>query len=624
MNIAYQLLLILLLAGYAYILFRTKLNGKVVRRSALIIFTAGVVLYMYGFALEPSRGTFVPRLLRSIVNSAKMFIYNGELFEIPEAQVKPGFLELYELTYYAAILTSISAIIMLFGKRAMTFLTLLLRRKPFRHVFIGVNNHSQMIAKGILDEEIAFIEFPDDNAEEKISAGTVLKGIAGNEKKEQVFGKHITILRAKRHLAARLDGDNVFEQIGLGRLKRLVSPDTDFYILSDDSERNFRELLALVSDNGLSSNTIHASVRREGLASSYKGVLGKTGAHFIFPSSLSVVELMKSPSCHPASVMNFSPEDCSASGSFNALVVGFGETGQAATKFIYEFASAIRKDGSPLPTNIFICDSRMERLKGQFSFSSPEMEHGIILEYEEAGLDSGKFWNDLQAKIDKLNYVVLAMDDDGTNLNLACTIFSYALQKRKNGLDNLRILVRKRYTPEYEKKLVARMNEKAGMQTMICFGEYEKIFTPEMIVSRTSSGINSSATDLASRLEKQYLEITGDTKTEKTASTYHEKRRQRRETHQFISRANHIPTKLMMTSGKRDLTPEMLENLARCEHLRYSRYLKAHGYTSDAVDDDVLKTNHQLCSWNELSDEDRQYHRNMVKASLATDISTTN
>lgn len=132
MNLVFQLLIILILSGYAYILFKSRLNGNIVRCSALIIFSAGIVLFMYGFSLETYSGTFVPRLLRSMVNSAKMFIYTGELFEIPNAQCKPGFLELFELTYYAAILTSISAIIMLFGKRAMTFLTLHLRKKPFR------------------------------------------------------------------------------------------------------------------------------------------------------------------------------------------------------------------------------------------------------------------------------------------------------------------------------------------------------------------------------------------------------------------------------------------------------------------------------------------------------------
>ena len=72
----------------------------------------------------------------------------------------------------------------------------------------------------------------------------------------------------------------------------------------------------------------------------------------------------------------------------------------------------------------------------------------------------------------------------------------------------------------------------------------------------------------------------------------------------------------MMTSGKAELSSEMLEILARCENLRFSRYLKAHGYTS-GNDDDVLKTNHHLCSWESLPEEDRQYHRDMVKASFA-------
>lgn len=86
------------------------------------------------------------------------------------------------------------------------------------------------------------------------------------------------------------------------------------------------------------------------------------------------------------------------------------------------------------------------------------------------------------------------------------------------------------------------------------------------------------------------------------------------ETHQYISRANHIPTKRLFCDG--EMTPEILDRMAMAEHLRYSRYLLAHGYSFASDDDDVLKTNHQLCSWNELSEDDRLYHRNMVSASM--------
>ena len=72
----------------------------------------------------------------------------------------------------------------------------------------------------------------------------------------------------------------------------------------------------------------------------------------------------------------------------------------------------------------------------------------------------------------------------------------------------------------------------------------------------------------------------------------------------------------VFTDGRTEVSSEVLENLAKGEHLRYSRYLSAHGYVFADVDDDAFKTSHQICSWADLTDADREYHINMVRAQL--------
>ena len=62
------------------------------------------------------------------------------------------------------------------------------------------------------------------------------------------------------------------------------------------------------------------------------------------------------------------------------------------------------------------------------------------------------------------------------------------------------------------------------------------------------------------------------------------------ELHQPISRANHTASFSAVVAGNSNVSDETLENLARMEHLRYSRYLTAHGYSYAAEDDDVFKT----------------------------------
>lgn len=621
LDIIFQVLTIIILAAYTVLLYKSRLNPKVIKFAAGIITLAGTVLFIYGYRLEGYQGGVVSMFLRGFVSSVKMFIYDNSIFESIAAQKQsPYFIDLFILVYYAAILTSVSAIIMLFGKRVITFFALTFGRKKFRHIFFGVNKKSEMIARGIKDEEIAFIEFPGDDDRENISFSSISGSKSSDERGGNILSsKHVTLLRAKRKLAQRDTDEGVLEQIGLGRLMKRIDSGTSFYLLSDNGGKNLQDLLILMSDEGLRHITTHACVKREGLAGSYHGVLGKTGAHLIYPSSLSVVDLMRSPDCHPVNEMDVNG-DGTVSGEFNAMVIGFGETGQASVKFIYEFASAIRKDGTPLPIKIHIVDEKAESNKGHFMFTCPEIEHDSLLCYDNIGLDSGEFWKFITSNLDSLNYVEISLGNDTANLNLACTIYGYAEKKRKDGFKHFRIFVRKRVTPQYEKRLVQRLNEKAGMEVIRCFGEDEKIFTPELIVSKNSSGINKSATSLADRLSARYEELIGNSGSQESAfaaNSFHESRRRRKDMHQFISRANHISTKLAMAGWDTDLSKETLENLAMCEHLRYSRYLKAHGYSYDTEDDDVMKTNHQLCGWSQLTEEERQYHRDMVTASLS-------
>ncbi len=623
-SIGVLLLQLAFLTGYAVLLYRSRFNPKIIRRSAIVILIAGTLLHLYGLSLEHFESGFLSSLLRAVLMTVKMFIYDGELIELEEAQHTPFFLDIYFLIFYSAMLTSLSAIIMLFGKRAMTLFTLHFRKNKFDHVFIGINSRSEMIANGIENDEIAFVEFPTDDKESELSVKNVIGGMTEEKKGHSIKRHNVTVLSAKRDLRMSDFKGNVFATIGLERLKRFISADTAFYILSDNSGRNLDELMTLLEDEDFIHNTIHVCLSREGVSRYYKTIMKQTGTHFIYPSSLAVVELMKTPKCHPAYVMkplftaNGKPTGA-VQGEFNALVIGFGETGQAVTKFLYEFSSAVGIDGSPIPSHITVNDERIDSLKGPFLFDSPDLGSSDIIRYENFGTESSEFWNRLVERLDTLNYIAISMRDDASNLDLACTIFMYAMKKRRGGLDGLRIVVRKKSTLSHERKLVDKMNEKAGHEVIVCYGEYDKVFTADMIVSKRNNGINKNATNVADKISSAYTSVSGKTiQTYAKSESFHVKNKARMELHQLISRANHTASFSAVVAGNCNVSDETLDNLARMEHLRYSRYLTAHGYSYAAEDDDVFKTSHQICDWNSLNDDDRQYHRDMARAQLFT------
>ncbi len=625
--LSFQLFLLSLLIAYAILLFVSRRNSRVIQISALVILAAGTVLNMYGLGMENFSEGVVTRFFRAMILTLKMFVYTGDVFEMVHGQETPYFLDLFFFIFFSAMLTSTSAILMLFGKRIMTLCALFLRKKKFRHVFIGVNHRSVMIANGIKNESVAFIDFPSDDERQETSMGTVISGMANEQNQDEfTHRRNAAVLYAKRKLKPENVKKNVFASIGLEHLKKLVNSETAFYILSENGERNLDELMALLSDKDYIHNTIHVCLSREGVSRYYKTTLKGTGTHFIYPSSMAVVELMKAPACHPAYVLQPAltadgRPTGGVKGELNALVIGFGETGQAVTKFLYEFSAAVHEDGAPIPVHIIVNDYRIDSIKGPFIFDSPDMGNSDMIEYENYGTDSSAFWDKLIERLDSLNYIAVSMGEDAANLDLACTIFMYAMKKRRNGLEGLRIVVRKKASLPHETALVEKMNEKANHEVIVCYGEYSGIFTPEMVVSKSRSGINKNATSLAERISEAYTTVSGQKISYQAQyDAYHEKNRARMELHQLISRGNHIASLLCMTAGETQVSPEALENLAKMEHLRYSRYLVAHGYSFAEQDDDIFKTNHQICGWDDLSDSDRQYHRDMVLAQLKAAI----
>ena len=611
-SVFFQVLLLAILLAYVVFLFRSRLRPKMIRRSAEVILILGIILNMYGLHLQGYAEGPLTVFGRSLVYAVKMFFYSAELIELEEAQHAPYFLDLYYLTFYAAALTSLSAIIMLFGKRVMTLLSLALRRDKFKHVFIGVNNRSLVIARAANEADTAFIEFPTDKDNEKLSLKGIIKGMGGNNGDELYTKRHgLVVLRARRRLGDIEPEGNVFASIGLERLKALTDENTAFYILSEDSDRNLSEMMTLLRDPDMMKSTIHVCISKEGVARYYKTILKQTGVHFIYPSSMAVVELMKRPECHPAALMK------AVQGGFNALVIGFGETGQAVCKFLYEFSAAVTEDGRPMPVSITINDERLDSLMGPFTFDNQSMCNSGLLHFENLGTESSEFWRRLDGSLDDLNYIAISMSEEASNLDLACTIMMYAMKKRHRGLDGLKIVIRKKVTLPHERKLVEKMNEKAGHEVMVCYGEYEKIFTPEMIISKKGSGINKNATSIADRIEEAYGKVSGkEIDFYSKHESFHKKSTARMELHQMISRANQVQD-LAQFVNPAAVTEEELENLSRREHLRYSRYLTAHGYSYGEEDDDVFKTNHQICDWESLTDDDRRYHRDMVLAMIS-------
>ena len=633
-----QAAIVLILVVYAILLYRFRQKSNFLAISVLTIFASGTALYYVAFANEPVIEGPVTIFIRSMFDSLKLFFFEQELLEIEHIQEEsPIFLDLFHLVYAAAMMTTVYAVIDIFAKRLMTRFTLLARPyAKYRHVFFGIDPNSVHLASLIKDEKIAFIEFPDPESEEKASIGHILHGISRKEvKKNRLDAGNIDLLRASNALTEIDRGEGVLRKIGLSRLSKHVDGKTSFYLLSDDVSANAECIRTLESDPFFRDKTIHVNQKQDGLTQQYEMLLSPTSAHFIYPSSLAANALARDASCHPVSVMDIPrDEDFCAKGcasGMEALVVGFGRIGQAVTRFIYEYMAVPGEDGNEAPCRIYVQDAEMDSVKGTFISSSPGAAHGRKLLYEQVKAGSGMFWDKLTERIDRISYIVLSLPDEEVNMKLGGEIIAFAASKRKNGLKKFKVFVRCHREDEERKALIKFFNDRFGVTNVIrTFGEREKIFTSHMIISDYVGGMDNESVIGAKLFIDRYFKVTGRpdswdahaelTRASKENSDYATIFKERRKLSQFASRYYFIPTVMALSSGYLEfesIPAAVVDNLARCEHMRFVASMEMAGYCPGDENDELRMVNSRMCPWEKLTEEQKEYYRKIINASLA-------
>ena len=285
--------------------------------------------------------------------------------------------------------------------------------------------------------------------------------------------------------------DILKKELGLNRLAKLITrkttKDVHLFFLSDDEHENIQAvanlkrdstILSVLSaskeevalDQGLTKrkvlmycharyNSIHRVIEDEVTHNDMKIKVVDT-------SHISVELLKKKEELHPVRFVDVNKE-AKVSSAFHALVVGFGEVGLDAVRFLYEFGAFVKAGSSEedVKRSDFHCDvvdKMMSQRAGLFAINAPRIqvetpfsqEQGqtsisrrkgeALITLHEADCQSVEFYQLVKERIDQLNYVVLAMDSDEMNISLGIRILRLAIQNRKQ-LNNLCVMVRVRH-----------------------------------------------------------------------------------------------------------------------------------------------------------------------------------
>ena len=147
---------------------------KHLKFTALVIWIAGLVLYMYGFNEGGSENNSLVLFLRASLSSMEMFVSHSDLIEVNGSlHHKAAYMVPFAIVHFCAVLVSAVFIIRLLGLRFVSWVKLvswrifrpIIKDKPC-FVFFGINGNGILLAKSIKrlfkrNCRIIFINMPD-------------------------------------------------------------------------------------------------------------------------------------------------------------------------------------------------------------------------------------------------------------------------------------------------------------------------------------------------------------------------------------------------------------------------------------------------------------------------------
>ena len=652
----------IILIAYAILLYR--ITGR--NRSADKLVSAFTIVLLLGFGyhlwlfnLMAHEASFIQydspmsRVLFSVQYSLEMFLANTLLFkgEVKEILQEQAFMfQGYLVLYGMAILTSGFSIFHFLSRRLFNWFWLTFHKATRKaHIFIGVNDASLCLSSDIMahhsDERVIFIDLPDqqDNPQ-GVSIWDIVGGFFKDSKEHEELSSYVVLKAGK----------------GIGKItKWLKKEENDVYILSDSQEQNVSILEALWEHKELKCR-IYCHAKKEGLINRYDNIADvEDRVRFVDSSFLSVVALKKwrDNAMLPVKYVDVA-EDTETkrrlgyvTSEFHCAVIGFGETGKEALKFLYEFGAFPNKDNGKVPFKCHIFDNNLAKELGEFGVDLTTLRSPVAKEPEfelhSCAVDTIEFRTEMSKIIGKLNYIVVCLGDDNMNVETALNIVECAAIESRDTSDKFCVAIKQAKTSKLNQDTLDNAN-KAYNNCIHTFGLTKDIWTLRLINNEELDADARRFYESYSKLSDIFNQSMGwapnPTWNEREkkgvrSENYKDRCKARRQKSQDYSNSLHKTTKQILCEPygnlaeqilvinedtihclEDDITAkEVLEHLAVCEHLRWEASHMMMGYKPTTGGTDDLKKLHcYIKPYDKLGDVIKHYDWLVVKNSLDT------
>lgn len=645
----------------------------------------------------------VELFLRSLVCSLNLFMLNLDSNILDRLDNHATIKDLISLQAAASFSCTVFMLLILVYSRFSSYIKLAFKTKIDKshnhlYLFFGVNEPSELLIKKIQEQNPDNPDEPNDpNAVIILIDEANLSDERANEWDEiisllthrhqtlRIVDKYsVRIAKASKRLC-NIDKEtsadqnfDAFDHLGLKNITKIINKLKQFegsqlhiFFLDENEDRNISNIITLANDKTIRSlaeskikHKIYCHARFNGPNRVIQDVAVKNRLNIdiVDSSHLAIERLKLLPQFHPLNVVELNPENpATVNGAFNALIVGFGEVGQDAFKFLYEFSAFVADDATATDArrcgfNCTIVDQNLHSLQGEFKASMPgifnKAPEGVNINFQAIDFHNEEFYTEIlnEKTIASLNYVIISINDADEAIALAARIFS---RFRQYGGNPEKMLILARCIDDSKVEALQKIADhynygygkgKENKPVIHLFGQPEETYTYQLVIS-------NRLTELGMQFQENYRIIKGEGPTWKeryndltkgSVPNIDKLRKLRRQESQDRADALHMSTKMALltaaipqpidwqgfraryfksdgkanrTGTKADITYTGLlphENLiilrlAMLEHLRWNAAHELLGYVvrTDGIPscDETTMRHNCLIPWSELDQE---------------------
>lgn len=499
------------------ILLRIRKVFNIISRNisyiAILVWLAGVFTYIVGFYNDDITALSV--IPRAVLSSFKMFVGSNELARVHEGlRNNPCYMSFFSVIHFLAACITSMFLFQMVGFKVRCWFNIRIHRwfkskRRVVHLFWGVNEESLLLAEDIREIEknkpesqkstIIFIDVDEetaDNSKRKINLAHITDVITVTDSE---INRLLDVKALVGHCyngPALLDDDrlkDVFGALNLKAIRHIVrkSSASYFYFMSDNEDMNLIGALNLQKDQRLLEMSVlpeiyvHASrdSRNEIFDhySMYDSKSKRMKIKVIDSAFLAITDLKQSEGSLPVNCMNPDKKTGLVDSPFTSLIIGFGQTGQEAFKFLYEFSAFVGPDMKKSKFKCYAIDEKMDGKRGLFKVKMPDIDENELV-LLKMSVNSTDYWDKIGSVINELNYVVISLNDDVIGLSTAVEFFKFALKSRSANAPLLKIMVRCYKSSSENKMSEAIRNLNSSVKdsnfniSMSLFGEEKGIF----------------------------------------------------------------------------------------------------------------------------------------------------